>query len=173
MNALTSGGAFSSIVGMSLLPAKWFRPPVASFSCAAMIPGSRPGPLAPVVDLHDLGGLVGVDHAYHGAPDVTARVEGDGLGADGPREAPLVVELARAARGCERLLRSGGGVRVRWRVDDDDALEDQVAVVVERVPLGEAVAGGVTDRALHYQVAVDVVQDPKRVVAREPRGVAV
>src|SRR5690606_37535096 len=141
-----SGGAFSSIVGMSLLPAKWFRLPVGSFSfsCAAMIPGSRPGPLAPVVDLHDLGGLVGVDHAYHGAPDVTARVEGDGLGADGPREAPLVVELARAARGCERLLRSGGGVRVRWRVDDDDALEDQVAV--------------------------DVVQDPKRVVAREPRG---
>ena len=90
-------------------------PPV---SRRTMIPGAHgcpervPAPLlalwgsAAVVDLHGFGEFVGVLDVQRGARGVARGVEGDGLGADLPREEPVVGEFAGAARARERLLHS-------------------------------------------------------------------
>src|SRR5690554_1150150 len=60
--------------------------------------------LRPVVDLHDLGQLVGVAAVQARAGGVARGVEGDGLGADFPGEEPGFVVLSGASCAGERLL---------------------------------------------------------------------
>src|SRR5690554_2787944 len=88
--------------------------------------------LRPVVDLHDLGQLVGVAAVQARAGGVAGlRVQRDGLGANFPGEESGFVVLGGAAGAGERLLYARDGVDALWSVDNHETVEHDVFVLDE------------------------------------------